>query len=201
MRYLILILLFSTTQSFAQNYKAEMKQYFAAYKQDFIDNPNSPLTKKDLHKLNFFKIDSNYRVSATIELLPEAVAIKFPTSAGTIKKYIRYAKARFKLNGQALSLTLFRSEVPSQNPKYTNALFLPFTDQTNSKSTYGGGRYIDVFIPDIKDGRLVIDFNKAYNPYCAYRTGYQCPIPPEENDLPIAIHAGEKKFSSNQKLH
>jgi uncharacterized protein (DUF1684 family) len=201
MKYLILMLLFTCSRSLAQNHKQRIEQYLDEYKKDFIENSNSPLGAKDLKNLNFFPIDSTYSVMAKIELLPDEAALKFPTSAGTIKKYIRYAKAKFNLKGKELTLTLFKSEIPSQNPKYKAFLFLPFTDETNAKATYGGGRYIDISSTDIKDGLLEIDFNKAYNPYCAYSNGYQCPIPPEENDLAIEVKAGEKLYSGKKKGH
>lgn len=79
-------------------------------------------------------------------------------------------------------------------PQYKNYLFLPFTDLTNAVTTYGAGRHIDVETTDIKAGKLIIDFNKAYNPYCAYAAGFQCPLPPGECNLDIAVEAGEKTF-------
>lgn len=87
----------------------------------------------------------------------------------------------------------------AMNPAYKDLLFLPFTDQTNNKETYGGGRYIDLNVNDIRNNHLEIDFNKAYNPYCAYSDGYRCPIPPEENDLPISIIVGEKLYTGEKK--
>ncbi len=78
---------------------------------------------------------------------------------------------------------------------YKDHLFLPFTDLTSGEESYGGGRYIDLETTGIINNRLVIDFNKAYNPYCTYSDGYNCPIPPRENDLPVAIRAGEKAFA------
>ncbi|HEX6333812.1 MAG TPA: DUF1684 domain-containing protein, partial [Flavisolibacter sp.] len=80
------------------------------------------------------------------------------------------------------------------NTEYRNHLFLPFTDATTGKTTYEVGRYIDLQITDIREGWVTIDFNKAYNPYCAYTSGYNCPIPPAENRLPVAIEAGEKSY-------
>jgi len=77
---------------------------------------------------------------------------------------------------------------------YADYLFIPFTDNTSGNESYGGGRYLDYKISDIKNNKLLLDFNKAYNPYCAYTTGYNCPIPPAENDLKVAIKAGEKAF-------
>ncbi len=82
-----------------------------------------------------------------------------------------------------------------QDTAYKNYLFLPFTDLTSGNRSYGGGRYLDFLMEDIKSNTLIIDFNKAYNPYCAYTTGYNCPIPPRENDLPVAIPAGEMEYS------
>jgi uncharacterized protein (DUF1684 family) len=79
-------------------------------------------------------------------------------------------------------------------PKYKNYLFVPFKDMTNGKETYGGGRYLDLETTDIQNDSVILDFNKAYNPYCAYSNGYSCPIPPKENHLAVSIEAGEKTF-------
>ena len=79
--------------------------------------------------------------------------------------------------------------------EYKDYLFIPFTDATNGNETYEGGRYIDILITDISNNTVVIDFNKAYNPYCCYATGYHCPIPPKENALSVTINAGEKKYT------
>ena len=81
--------------------------------------------------------------------------------------------------------------------KYKDYLFIPFTDKTSGIETYGGGRYIDLVLSDIVNKTCTIDFNKAYNPYCAYTAGYNCPIPPKENDLPVAIKAGELNFAKH----
>jgi hypothetical protein len=79
--------------------------------------------------------------------------------------------------------------------EYKNYLFIPFTDVTNGTDTYEGGRYIDISTSDIRDNKLTLDFNKAYNPYCCYTNGYNCPIPPKENELTIAVNAGEMKYT------
>ena len=73
-------------------------------------------------------------------------------------------------------------------------LFLPFTDYTNGEETYGGGRYIDLTIKDIHNGMVTIDFNKSYNPYCTYKEGYRCPVPPKANAIKTEIKAGEKAY-------
>ena len=79
--------------------------------------------------------------------------------------------------------------------QYKDYLFIPFMDHTNGETTYGGGRYFDVMIGDIMDDKLVLDFNICYNPYCAFSDGYNCPVPPKENHLEVAIKAGEKMFN------
>ncbi|MEP6676718.1 MAG: DUF1684 domain-containing protein [Ferruginibacter sp.] len=99
----------------------------------------------------------------------------------------------FKIRDTALTLTVYRSLETLPAP-YKDYLFIPFTDITSGNTSYGGGRYIDVEKKDIKNNQLDLDFNKAYNPYCAYTTGYNCPIPPRENNLAIEILAGEKDY-------
>jgi uncharacterized protein (DUF1684 family) len=85
-----------------------------------------------------------------------------------------------------------------RQPQFKDYLFLPFKDDTNGVETYGGGRYMDVRISTVKDGKIILNFNKAYNPYCAYNEGFNCPIPPQENHLNIAIRAGERNFESKR---
>jgi uncharacterized protein (DUF1684 family) len=199
MKYLVIFFLFLQSRALSQAYEQKITQHLEAYKQDFVDNPHSPLKEKDLKNLQFYRIDSNYRVIARIEILTNEKPIKLPASSGDGRKYYRYAKANFKLNGKDLQLTIFKSEILSPNPKYKDLLFLPFTDETNGTETYGGGRYLDIHLSEIKGSFLEIDFNKAYNPYCAYSHGYQCPVPPQENDLAIEIKAGEKSYTGKVK--
>ena len=117
-----------------------------------------------------------------------------PTVNGKLKKYIKYAYLHFEINGQKSKLLLFRSVRLMRNPLYRNSLFLPFYDYSNGTKTYGGGRYMDLSISDIKDNTLILDFNRCYNPYCAYTSGYSCPIPPEENTIKSEILAGESAY-------
>lgn len=199
MKYLLFFLLLTVATAKAQSYKQFISKHREAYKADFLKEERSPLKEADLANLDFFEPNSSYRVQAKVSLLADQKAFKMPTYAGTTADYIRYAKVDFKLNGQTLQLTLYRSIALLQHPKYKDLLFLPFTDETNNQSTYGGGRYIDLDLKTIKNGKIEIDFNKAYNPYCAYSTGYRCPIPPEENNLAIAIKAGEKLYKGEKK--
>ena len=103
----------------------------------------------------------------------------------------------FKLKGKKFKLNVYQSQDLSRKPEYADYLFLPFTDNTNGLTTYGGGRYIDLKLPLEKT--VTLDFNKAYNPYCAYSKNYSCPIPPASNDLDISIPVGvsynKSKFS------
>lgn len=199
MKYLSIIFLLVGITAHAQHYRQTIVQHREAYKADFLKEERSPLKEADLANLDFFEPNSSYRVQAKVALLTNQKAFKMPTYAGTTADYIRYAKVDFKLNGQTLHLTLYRSIALLQHPKYKDLLFLPFTDETNNQTTYGGGRYIDLDLKTIKNGKIEIDFNKAYNPYCAYSTGYRCPIPPEENNLAIAINAGEKLYKGEKK--
>ncbi len=93
-----------------------------------------------------------------------------------------------------MHLYIYQSEALMQQEKYKYYLFVPFGDVTSGFTSYGGGRYMDFTFQDIKNNKLSIDFNKAYNPYCAYTAGYNCPIPPKENLLTVAIDAGEKSY-------
>lgn len=198
MKFLIILFLICST-AYAQNFSADIAKHRENYKADFIKDQNSPLKEKDLQDLHFFEADSTYQITGNVNLLKNQKSFQMPTYDGTSKEFIRYAKVNFKLNGKDLELTLYRSIGLMINPIYKNLLFLPFTDETTSLTTYGGGRYIDLDITAIKKNKITIDFNKAYNPYCAYSDGYRCPVPPEENDLPISILAGEKNYTSEKK--
>jgi len=179
----------------AQTYRDSLLAFRQAKLEHLVKDPTAPLDESAIHHLHHYEPDSSYRVRATTELLLNELPFRMPTSDGTSKEYVRYAKARFSIDGDTSELTLYRSTDLFASPAYRNHLFLPFTDSTNGSDTYGGGRYIDLSVTDIHQGHLIIDFNKAYNPYCAYSGGYRCPVPPAENHLPIAIKAGEKNYT------
>ncbi|WP_028295435.1 DUF1684 domain-containing protein [Olivibacter sitiensis] len=170
-----------------------------AYKKEFLQDKRAPLDSADVQQLHFFEPDSQYAVVAKVSLVAGDEPIVIPTYSGVEKNYLRYARRDFQLNGEEMSLYLYKSVDLASNPLYADYLFLPFTDVTNDKETYGGGRYLDFKLGDIVDGKLIVDFNKAYNPYCAYSSGYNCPIPPKENSLSIAILAGEQKYTGAYK--
>ncbi|GGH01899.1 DUF1684 domain-containing protein [Pedobacter zeae] len=201
MKLITTLLLLISMNTFAQSYADLIAKHREAYKEDFIKDSHSPLQKNDLQNLHFYEADSNYKVLAAVELLKNEKVFKMPTFNGSSSDYYRYAHINFSLKGKAIQMTLYRSVALSTNPVYNDHLFLPFTDETNHKETYGGGRYIDLDAKEINNNHIEIDFNKAYNPYCAYSDGYRCPVPPEENDLQLAIKAGEKRYTGEKKHH
>ena len=159
---------------------------------DFKDASKSPLTKKDLKNfkgLSFFKIDDKYRVTAKIVKTPDAPTFNFPTTTDRVAIYEKYGVISFTIDKQSFELSIYKDVNPELT--YENNLFLPFFDKTNGKISYEGGRFIDVLATDeSKAGTIVIDFNKAYNPYCAYSDRYSCPITPRDNYLDIEVEAG-----------
>ncbi len=189
-----ILLLFITNCVNAQTYSDEIKRYRENYIQEFINDKNSPLKEDETKYLNFYAPDELYKVVAAFELNKEAPVIEMNTSSGKIKRYIVYGSLTFQLNSTPLTLQIYQSEQLKNKEGFADYLFLPFTDKTNATETYGGGRYLDFKTGEIKNNQLIIDFNKAYNPYCAYTDGYSCPKPPLENALPVSINAGEKNF-------
>ncbi|MEZ5046558.1 MAG: DUF1684 domain-containing protein [Chitinophagaceae bacterium] len=180
--------------SWSQTYTDSLQRHRAKYILEFLSDSHSPLTKEDTTFLRFYPIQEEYRVLARFDYITDTVGFDMQTHNGLLKHYVVYGKLNFQLQGISHQLFVYQSVKLRQQKKYRHYLFIPFTDETNYKNTFGGGRYIDCSIKDIKGGYILLDFNKAYNPYCAYKEGYACPIPPRENDLKIAIEAGEKLF-------
>ncbi|TKT90853.1 DUF1684 domain-containing protein [Dyadobacter frigoris] len=193
---LLLIICFSVK---AQNFEKETELFRKHYKEDFLKSKNSPLKKDDLTYIRFFDPDSTYRVKAVFKRIQKSRPFEMPTYSDTNKTYVKYGLLKFRLHGRKQSLTVYRSLSLQSLPQYRDYLFLPFTDKTNGLQSYGGGRYIDLKTGDIKDNTVELDFNKAYNPYCAYSDGYHCPIPPAANHLTAKIEAGEKNFDKEHK--
>lgn len=181
----------------AQSFSEETDQYRKKYRDEFLHSENSPLKAADLPYLEFFDPDSTFRVEAKFEKA-KGKSFEMPTYSGTNKTYVKYGTLKFKVHGRRQTLTVYRNLSLQTLAKYKDYLFIPFKDKTNGTETYGGGRYIDLKTTDLKDNKCILDFNKAYNPYCAYSTGYNCPIPPLNNHLAIEISAGEKNFTKQQ---
>ena len=191
---LILISIFTVE---AQNSKKiqEIKDFQQTLNTEFADPEESPLTAEDLKKfkeLTFFEIDTNYVIEAEFVRTPSESPFAMPTTTNRTPIYVKYGEAYFKIKGKSYKLNIYQSQDLSTNPEYLDYLFIPFTDESNGHGSYPGGRYIDFKIPT--SNRITLDFNKAYNPYCAYSGRYSCPIPPAENNLAVAIPVGVKYF-------
>ena len=197
---LLIILVTSCSQKKIKfnNYIATIKDFQYEMNIEFADAEESPLTEqgiKDFTELDFFTIDSTYKVIAKFELDKNPRLFEMPTTTERKPIYKTFGTATFELEGKELILHIYQNQDLIKKPDYTNHLFIPFTDQTNGSESYGGGRYIDVEIP--AGDSIVIDFNRSYNPYCAYNDKYSCPIPPKENDLVIEIKAGIKAYGKH----
>lgn len=196
MKYLVFFLLLFVGDSMLSQKKIEEitsdnLSYRESLNQHYADSAHSPLTveaRKEFDSLPFFPVDTHYYVIAKFELVKNSMPFMMKTSTKRKPAYKLYAKAVFVLNDTTYTLNLYQNLGLIRNPNYRDYLFLPFNDYTNGNETYGGGRYLDLRIP--KGDTIVIDFNKAYNPYCAYTDGYSCPVPPKENSLPTVIKAG-----------
>lgn len=189
--FLCFIISFS---SLGQSFENEITAHREEYKKAFIEEERSPLDAEGVKMLDFFPSNENYRVNAKIKKVKKGELIEIPTYSGKIKMFQVYARLAFKVNGSKQKLLVYRNTAFTNHPLYSDYLFLPFKDKTSAKETYGGGRYLDFKMKDLSGKRMVLDFNKAYNPYCAYSDGYNCPIPPADNHLEVAILAGEKNY-------
>lgn len=178
----------------AQSLEQEIQSYRDKQIQEMVKDEFGPLRKDQVEFVSFYPAKQDYVVTAVVEQLFNEPTFRMPTYDGTSNEYKRYGFLNFELNGKKYKLTAYQSVALFQNATYKNHLFVPFMDNTTGETTYEGGRYLDLSISDIKDGKLKIDFNKAYNPYCAYSNGYRCPQPPKDNILNAAIEGGEKKY-------
>ena len=164
----------------------------------FRDKEKTILTAEDFEDfagLEFYPIDLKYRVKAKFVRTPAELPFLMPTTTDRLPEYVKYGEAHFSMDGKELKLALYQSTEAYDEAGYEDYLFLPFTDLTSGDGSYGGGRFLDARIP--KGNKIFLDFNKAYNPYCAYNYKYSCPIPPKENDLLVRIEAGIKAFEDH----
>lgn len=154
--------------------------------------PDSPFAPDPdaFDSLNYFPVDPAYRINARLTSIENKKPVVLATSDGKEKRYIEYAYAEFELHGVKNKLLIL--EIMEMGP-YRGTLFLAFGDETSGRSTYGAGRYLDLKKVPGSTG-ITIDFNEAYNPYCAYNDSFSCPFPPRENILTIPIEAGEKNY-------
>lgn len=191
---------FLNAQQSDSSYTDIIARHRQVYKEHFITETRSPLTEADTSLLDFFSPDPEWRVTARFERTPDAQPFEMPTYSGKSARYQQYGTLTFEKKGKTHSLAVYQNLRFMTSQKYFDYLFLPFNDLTNDDTTYGGGRYLDLRTGDISaDGYLVLDFNKCYNPWCAYSDGFNCPIPPKDNQLYIAVPAGEKNFKGEKK--
>jgi|TARA_R110000737_G_scaffold182215_1_gene205588 uncharacterized protein (DUF1684 family) len=192
--FLVLVFTLSTLYSYSQtSYFDSIISERKSKEIELLNPVKGILTEEDLNHfegLHYFYIDSSYIVEAKFE---KSIGKKFemPTSTERTPIYRRYGYLKFNLNGKELQLTVYQNLELKGIKKYKNYFFVPFRDMTSSKMTYGGGRYLDLTM-DKNQIEVIVDFNLAYNPYCAYSHRYSCPIPPEENTLKTFIYSGEK---------
>ena len=147
------------------------------------DSPLTPDQQRTFTGLHYFPANSALDLRVETEEFEPKTEIEMQTTTGELRVYERFGRIAFEVEGQAVGLTVYRAD---------DAFFLPFADALAGKETYGAGRYLE---PErLPDGRLHVDFNLAYNPYCAYNARWSCPITPAENRLPVAIRAGEMTF-------
>jgi uncharacterized protein (DUF1684 family) len=154
--------------------------------------PLKPAELAQFHGISWFPIQPAYRVTAHIAPSPDRKMFQMRTSSGATDAYIKVGVLTFALNGHPCRLSAYKSaKQESGDP----SLFIPFTDATSGHESYAGGRYLEV--PAGHGATVTLDFNIAYNPYCAYTTGFSCPIPPQENHLKIAVKAGAKAYGAH----
>ncbi len=164
----------------------ELEEFRAEKDQLFATDMQSPLTpdqRRSFHGLNYFPENPSLRLEVAVEEFPQKEKISMQTSTGDVQSYTRFGRFKFSVDGQEVELTLYADR---------HGYFLPFVDGLAGKETYGAGRYLEPQL--LGKDRFLVDFNYAYNPYCAYNEMWSCPITPAENRLKVPVRAGEKNF-------
>ncbi|MFL5787354.1 MAG: DUF1684 domain-containing protein, partial [Flavisolibacter sp.] len=158
----LLVVCFGRVSGQNLSYKDSMKHYI----DDYVLQ-HEVVKGEDKKLLHFYPVDTKYRIWAKFHKIDNSQWFQMPTSGKLKKLYKVYGNVSFELDGKECRLTIYQSQDLMQNPEYKDYLFLPFTDATSGKETYEAGRYIDLRLSDIQLDHIQIDFNKAYNPYCA----------------------------------
>jgi uncharacterized protein (DUF1684 family) len=152
----------------------------------FRDDPNAPVAGEAFGGLRYFPVSPSYVFLPRVQPFASPEQVELMTSVGDLQPYLRYGQVGFMLGEETRKLTLFQTLGDDAS------FFLPFRDATNGRESYAAGRYLDV--PRLSGNKVRLDFNYAYNPYCAYSERYRCPLPPLENRLTVAVRAGEKTY-------
>ncbi len=189
----LLFLSIACAQTLTEAQKSEKFQ--KSLNKEFANKKTSPLVPDALKKfkgLDFYPINERFIIEAELVRTPNEEPFEMPTTTNRKPIYKKFGEIHFTFNGKKQQLDVFQDMNLITKEEYKSHLFLPFTDLTSGVATYGGGRYIDMEIPE--GDSLLLNFNLAYNPYCAYNPKYSCPIPPESNFLNVEIHAGVKDY-------
>jgi len=177
-----------TDTSVKVDYKTEISRFRQEKEASFREEKGSPIEDPSTFKgLRYYDPTPEYRIQAELSLIKGNDSISIQMSDGKTEKLAKYAYATFRLGGRSHQLLLLKHAEEE-------VLFLPFGDQTNGFDTYGGGRYLDLELNKNEPDKIMIDFNLAYNPFCAYNKNYSCPLPPPENQLAVEVQAGEKEY-------
>ena len=164
--------------------------HFRQQKNEFFrTSPQSPLAdeqKQDFEGLRYFPENNGLRYELEIDEFEDQNEVQIQTNTGEVQTYSRFGEVKFEVDGEEASLTIYENE---------NGFFLPFADALAGDETYGAGRYLDPH--ELPGGILLLDFNMAYNPYCAYNANWSCPLTPPENRIGVPIRAGEKVFDEH----
>lgn len=191
--YLFLVLINPYTSAQTGSYKDSIDTYIQKYVKE-----HKVVKSKDKKLMQFFPADETMRIKCRFERKTNSPWFRMDASGPIKNNYRVYGTIHFTIHDTALTLNIYQSQELMLTEKYAEHLFIPFSDATSGEESYSGGRYIDLNIIDIAGENYIIDFNKAYNPYCAFVSGvYSCPIPPKENNLSVAIRAGEKAFGKS----
>ena len=200
MKSFILLIVFISTLSCAQEKQPVLgdTEFQRELNAEYKDATSSPLKDKDrktFKGLDFFKFDSTYIVTAHLKRTPDTEWFDMKTTTSRVSPERIYGILTFELKGETYTLNVYQGKDVMTREGLEDYLFLPFLDDTNGEESYGGGRYIDLRIPE--GDTIEIDFNKAYNPYCAYNDKYSCPIVPRVNYLALNVRAGVKAFEKH----
>ena len=194
----IVAILCSCSNTIDEAYIESIAVHRTEINKEFADSAHSPLTSEGLAHfdgLDFYPANPEYVVEARFVMNPDPEPFEMETTTARRPIYVKYGEAYFSLKGEKFVLEIYQSKRAKQMEEFKEHLFLPFKDLTCGEGSYGGGRFIDLKIPQGEE--IIIDFNKAYNPYCAYNHKYSCPIPPEANHLNIHIPAGVKAYADH----
>jgi uncharacterized protein len=202
--FILILIVVVVTLYYSMSDTSSNEQYVAKIEQQRKDKDHYMRTASDspfadsaelFTGLNYYPVNFKYRLNAKLTSIDNKKTVILPTSDGKEKRYLEYAYAEFELEGKKNRLLIL--EIMDMGP-FRGTLFLAFGDNTSGNETYGAGRYLDVKkVPGSTS--ITLDFNEAYNPYCAYNQNFSCPLPPRENLLEVGVYAGEKNYGISPK--